>query len=54
MQNIKRTVCFILVLALFATLASCGSKEDGIDYLVLVNKENKLPVGNVAPPADET
>ena len=43
----KRTVCIVLALimalALCFALASCGEKKEGVDYLVLVNKENKLP-----------
>ncbi len=43
----KKTICTVLTLALLLWLAfalvSCGEKKEGIDYLVLVNKENKLP-----------
>ena len=64
----KRLICILLAIIMFAALAACGEKkpsetddkaktesatgdavtepsEDGIDYLVLVNKENKLPDG---------
>ena len=51
MKKGKRIISVILALILVAvviiTLAACGKKEpekeQGIDYLVLVNKENKLP-----------
>ena len=42
----KKTICIALAALMMLSLASCGKKEDaeqGIDYLVLVNKENKLP-----------
>ena len=42
----KKTLCIALAALMMLSLASCGKKEDaeqGIDYLVLVNKENKLP-----------
>ncbi|MBP5289472.1 MAG: M15 family metallopeptidase [Clostridia bacterium] len=37
----KKILCALLALALLLPLAACQS--GGIDYLVLVNKENKLP-----------
>ena len=39
----KRIVCIILAVVTLAALAACGAQNKGIDYLVLVNKENKLP-----------
>ncbi len=39
----KRILCIIMALSMLSVFASCGSTKDGIDYLVLVNKENKLP-----------
>ena len=40
----KKIVCTILVVLMsMLLLAGCGTKQQGIDYLVLVNKENKLP-----------
>ena len=64
----KRIICIILTVVTLAALAACGARSKGIDYLVLVNKENKLPddweekletvtvknsLGAVAPPKDE-
>ena len=64
----KRIVCIILTVVTLAALVACGAQNKGIDYLVLVNKENKLPddweekletvtvknsLGDVAPPKDE-
>ncbi len=37
----EKTICTVLALVMLLTLAACGHK--GVDYLVLVNKENKLP-----------
>ncbi len=39
----KRIVCIILTVVTLAALVACGAQNKGIDYLVLVNKENKLP-----------
>ncbi|MBR3415568.1 MAG: M15 family metallopeptidase [Clostridia bacterium] len=39
----KRIVCIILTVVTLAALAACGARNKSIDYLVLVNKENKLP-----------
>ncbi|MBR6917809.1 MAG: M15 family metallopeptidase, partial [Clostridia bacterium] len=51
----KKLICIIIALVIFTFTVSCGKAEDasksandeagGIDYLVLVNKENKLPDG---------
>lgn len=41
----KRLVGAVLALALLLSLAACGETQTGIDYLALVNKENKLPEG---------
>lgn len=38
----KKVLCFILAAAFLAALVSCASPKK-IDYLVLVNKENRLP-----------
>ncbi len=38
----KRLICVFIAAVFVLSFAACG-KEDGIDYLVLVNKENKLP-----------
>ncbi|MBQ7670323.1 MAG: M15 family metallopeptidase [Clostridia bacterium] len=38
----KVICCLVLFITLFA-LISCAGTKNGIDYLVLVNKENKLP-----------
>lgn len=40
MKKIK-ILLFIMTLGLVFSLTGC--KDDGIDYLVLVNKKNKLP-----------
>ena len=39
----KRIIGIILAVVMLAALAACGAQNKGIDYLVLVNKENKLP-----------
>ena len=39
----KKLICAALALVMLIPLAACGSS--GIDYLALVNKENKLPDG---------
>lgn len=39
----KRALCIILALAMLTVLVACGGGNKGLDYLVLVNKENKLP-----------
>ncbi len=41
----KRLFCVLLICLLVVCVVGCGKKDDakGIDYLVLVNKENKLP-----------
>ena len=39
----KKAVCFVLALIMLTALVSCSGSKSGIDYLVLVNKENKLP-----------
>ena len=54
-KNMKKLICIIIALVIFTFTVSCGKAEDasksandeagGIDYLVLVNKENKLPDG---------
>ena len=36
----KKAICVVLALVMLLGLAACGGK---LDYLVLVNKENKLP-----------
>ncbi len=38
----KKKICVLLALFMMLVLAACGKKES-VDYLVLVNKENKLP-----------
>lgn len=39
----KKTLCLVLAILAAAVLASCGNYLSGSDYLVLVNKLNKLP-----------
>ena len=39
----KRFMCFMFVFVMLFTLVSCSGTKTGLDYLVLVNKENKLP-----------
>ncbi len=41
----KKTLCLILPVLMLISLCACGGKSGGIDYLVLVNKENALPDG---------
>ncbi len=49
----KKLICALIALVMIVSFAACGKKAKAdLDYLVLVNKENKLPVGNVAPPQD--
>ena len=44
MKKIKYLVSvFVFVAFVFTLTTACTSKKDKIDYLVLVNKENKLP-----------
>ncbi len=40
----KKLICALLALLMLPALAACGHKKS-IDYLALVNKENKLPDG---------
>ena len=39
----KRIAVIILAAVMLTALVACGVEKKGIDYLVLVNKENKLP-----------
>ena len=39
----KKALALIFVLVFICAVAGCGKKSEGLDYLVLVNKENKLP-----------
>lgn len=39
----KKTLSIILALVFLSALIACGNQKTGVDYLVLVNKENKLP-----------
>ena len=39
----KRILAMILALIMVFSMAACGTAEKTLDYLVLVNKENKLP-----------
>ncbi len=39
----KKLLSFLLVLLMLVGFTACGKEEEKIDYLVLVNKENKLP-----------
>ena len=39
----KRLICTVLALIMLLSLAACGAQKADVDYLVLVNKENKLP-----------
>ena len=41
----KRLICALLAALMLLTLASCAKKKDELNYLLLVNKENKLPDG---------
>ncbi len=48
----KRILCILMSLMILMGLVSgCTAKPD-IDYLVLVNKENRLPQTDVAPPRE--
>ena len=39
----KKAICLVLALVMVFSLAACGTPKKTLDYLVLVNKENKLP-----------
>ena len=42
----KKTVCALIALVMIVSFAACGKQTKAdLDYLVLVNKENKLPDG---------
>ena len=40
----KKLLSLLIALVMIAAaLVACGDRAKGVDYLVLVNKENKLP-----------
>ena len=52
-RTIKSVTALILAIAMLFALCACGYRNAKLDYLVLVNKENRLPEGDVAPPPEK-